>query len=273
LQQRHIRYQAKDYLIIGDTLYCRGIDTILCRCLAHEEAEKVLNDFRSRFYGRNLCGYATAQKIIHVGYFCPTIFNHCIIVDRSCHACQIFYRKTQLPPTPLHPVNVVGPFAKWGIDFMTCNPHLAERHGYIIVTIHYFTKWDKAMPTLNNSGETSAPFFFNHVVAQFGVPQAIVTVHGLHFCHHMMTELTAKLGLSHDSSTPYYPQGNGQVETINKFLKQMLQQMIGVHKRNWHFILYSAFWAYRTSITNAAEFTPFQLMYGMEAILPIQCEI
>ena len=35
----------------------------------------------------------------------------------------------------------------------------------------------------------------------------------------MMTELTAKLGLSHDNSTPYYPQSNGQVEAINKILK------------------------------------------------------
>ena len=42
-----------------------------------------------------------------------------------------------------------------------------------------------------------------------GVPQAIVTDHGLHFRNHMMIKLIAKLGLSHDSSTPYYPQANG----------------------------------------------------------------
>jgi transposase InsO family protein len=46
----------------------------------------------------------------------------------------------------------------------------------------------------------------------------------------MMVELAAKLGLSHDSSTPYYPQANGQVEAINKVLKRMLQRMIGVTK-------------------------------------------
>lgn len=114
---------------------------------------------------------------------------------------------------------------------MTCNPTLAEGHGYIIVSIDYFTKWAKAMPTLNNSGETSTLFFFNHVVSQFGVPQAIAADHGSHFHNHMMAELTAKLGLSYDSSTLYYLQVNGQVEAINKVLKQMLQRMIGVHKR------------------------------------------
>ena len=129
------------------------------------------------------------------------------------------------------------------------------------------------MPTLNNSGETTDLFFLNHVVSRFGVPQSIVTHHASHFHNHMMVELAAKLGLSHNSSTPYYSQANGQVQAINKFLKRMLQRMIGVHKRNWHVILYSALWAYRTLVRNATGFTPFQLVYGLEAVLPIQCEI
>jgi len=103
--------------------------------------------------------------------------------------------------------------------------------------------------------------------------QAIVTDHGSHFRNQMMVELTAKLGLSHDSSTPYYPQANGQVEAINKVLKRVLQRMIEIHKRNLHLILYSALWAYRTSVRNATGFTPFQLVYGLKVVLPIQCEI
>eukprot|EP00253_Pinus_taeda_P001554 PITA_01554 len=102
------------------------------------------------------------------------------------------------------------------------------------------------MPTLNNSGKTAAFFIFNHVVSRFGIPQAIVTDHGSHFRNHVIIELTAKLGLSHDNSTLYYPQANRQVEAINKVLKRMLQRMIGVHKRSWCLILYSALWAYQT---------------------------
>eukprot|EP00253_Pinus_taeda_P012824 PITA_12824 len=175
------------------------------------------------------------------------MFKYCITTVRSCHACQIFDSKTRRPPTPLHPVVAVGPFAKWGIDFMTCNPTSTGGHGYIIVAVDYFTKWVEAMPTLNNSSEMAALFFFNHVVSRFGVPQAIVTDHGSYFRNHMMAELAAKLGLSHDSSIPYYPQANGQVEAINKVLKRMLQRMIGFHKWDWHLILYSALWAYWTS--------------------------
>ena len=119
----------------------------------------------------------------------------------------------------MHPLVSTGPFMKWGIDFMTCNPPSSRGHGYIIVAVDYFTKWAKAMPTFNNTGQTTTLFSFNHVIARFGVPQAIVTDHGKHFRNHMMSELIAKLGLSHDNSTPYYPQSNGQVEAINKILK------------------------------------------------------
>jgi hypothetical protein len=99
----------------------------------------------------------------------------------------------------------VGPFAKRGIDFMTCHPHSVGGHGYIIVAIDYFTKWVEATPTFDNTRKTVALFICNHIIAHFGVPQAIVTDHGSHFINFMMSELTKKLGLRHENSTPYYP--------------------------------------------------------------------
>jgi hypothetical protein len=271
--RRRIRYQARQYIILGDTLYRRGIDSIFRRCLTFDEAEKALNDCHSGACGGHMSGYATAQKILRAGYFWPSLFNDCIIVVQKCHACQTYNHKIRSHPAPLHPVVSVGPFAKWGIDFMTCHPHSAGGHGYIIVAVDYFTKWAEAMPTFDNTGKTATLFIFNHIIARFGVPQAIVTDHGSHFRNFMMSELTEKLGLRHENSTPYYPQANGQVEAINKVLITMLRRMIGIHKTSWHTMLFSALWAYRTSVKSATGFTPFRLVYGLEAILPIECEI
>ena len=128
-----------------------------------------------------------------------------------------------VPPLPLHPVITIGPFEKWGVDFMSCNPHSSGGHAYIIVAVDYFTKWAKAMPTLAANSKIAAQFIFNHIIARFGVPRAIVTDHGTHFQDYMMAELTSRLGLRHDSSTPYYPQANGQVEAVNKVLVTTLQ--------------------------------------------------
>ena len=82
---------------------------------------------------------------------------------------------------------------------------------------------------------------FNHVIARFGVPQAIVTDHGSHFRNQMMAELSAKMGFLHENSTLYYPQANGHVEAINKVLKTMLCRMVGDHKSNRYLILFSHF--------------------------------
>ena len=49
--------------------------------------------------------------------------------------------------------------------------------------------------------------------------------------------------------------------------------MVGVHKSNWHQTLFSTLWDYRTSVKTTIGFMPFQLIYGLEAILPIQCQI
>jgi len=85
------------------------------------------------------------------------------------------------------------------------------------------------MPTFKNTSEKVTYFFSSIVITRFGVPQAIVTDHGKHFHNHMMSELTRKLGFSHESFTPYCPRSNGQVEAINKVIKMMLQRMIGIH--------------------------------------------
>jgi len=42
-KQRCIRYESRNYAIIGDTLYRRGINMILQRWLTFEEVEKVLD--------------------------------------------------------------------------------------------------------------------------------------------------------------------------------------------------------------------------------------
>jgi len=58
-KQRCVKYQAKNYLIISDTLYHRGIDTVLRRCLTHEEVDKSLNDCYPGPCGGHLSRYAT----------------------------------------------------------------------------------------------------------------------------------------------------------------------------------------------------------------------
>jgi hypothetical protein len=133
-------------------------------------------------------------------------------------------------PTPLHPVIVVGPFTKRGVDFTDCNPTSARGHQHIIVALDYFTEWAKDMPTVKSDGKTDAFFVFDQIIARFGIPSEIVTNHGSDFHNKMMVELASMLGFMHIHSSPYYPQENGQVEAVNKSLKTILQKTVSQSK-------------------------------------------
>jgi transposase InsO family protein len=156
---------------------------------------------------------------------------------------------------------------------MTCNPPSNNGHKYIVVAVDYFTKWAEAMPTFNNTADITTRFFFNHVISLFGVPLQLVSDHGKHFENEIFVEISSRLGFSHEFASPYYPQSNGQVEAVNKVLKTMLQRMVNKHKTNWHHMLFSALWAYCTTMKTTTSFTPFHLVHGVEATLPIECEI
>ena len=89
----------------------------------------------------------------------------------------------------------------------------------------------------------------------------------------MMMELTTMLGFRQEHSSSFYPQANGQVEAINKTLKNILKRTINASCSNWHIMLYPSLWAYRTNVKIATSFSPFQLVHGVEVVTLIECEI
>src|SRR4030042_2914234 len=65
---------------------------------------------------------------------------------------------------------------------------------------------------------------------------------------------------------------NGAVEAANKNIKKIVQKMVVIYK-DWHEMLSFALHGYRTSVRTSTGATPFSLVYGMEAVLPVEVEI
>ena len=61
-ERQGLRHVFKNYLIVDNTLYRRGVDSILRRCLTHEEDEFVLNDYHGGACGGHLSGISIAKK-------------------------------------------------------------------------------------------------------------------------------------------------------------------------------------------------------------------
>ena len=65
---------------------------------------------------------------------------------------------------------------------------------------------------------------------------------------------------------------NGAVEAANKNIKRIIQKMVIAYK-DWHEMLPFALHGYRTSVRTSTGATSFSLVYGMEAVLPVEVEI
>ncbi|KAK8639951.1 hypothetical protein V6N13_138317 [Hibiscus sabdariffa] len=65
---------------------------------------------------------------------------------------------------------------------------------------------------------------------------------------------------------------NGAVEATNKNIKRIISKTTTTFK-DWHEKLSLSLFAYKTSIRTSIGATPYSLVCGMEAVLPIEVEI
>ena len=70
-------------------------------------------------------------------------------------------------------------------------------------------------------------------------------------------------------STAYYTQENGLAESYNKYLVNIIKNMLQENKRNWHKKLTNSLWADRVSTKISINISPFQLVYGIDTVFPI----
>lgn len=68
--------------------------------------------------------------------------------------------------------------------------------------------------------------------------------------------------------TPYYPQGNGLAESSNKSLVKVIKKTLADHKKCLDSHLIYAVWENRISPKKSTRKSPFQLVYGKDAIFP-----
>ncbi|MCO5591111.1 hypothetical protein L7F22_045088 [Adiantum nelumboides] len=152
-----------------------------------------------------------------------------------------------LEKVELGPIAVIanGPFEKWGIDAMEPLPRTANGKLYILVAIDYMTR--------------------------FGTPLEIVSDNGPGFRRGLLTEVCEAL----------LEKANGiiagiirkMVEKANGIIAGIIRKMVESKPKRWDNFLDGAIWAYRTTYRDATQFTPFHLVYGQEALQPIELNI
>ena len=69
-------------------------------------------------------------------------------------------------------------------------------------------------------------FLWKNIVTCFGVPNTLVSDNGLQFDSKSFRRYCGELGITNKYSTSAYPQGNGQVEPVNKVIVNGLKKRL-----------------------------------------------
>jgi hypothetical protein len=199
-------------------------------------------------------------------YYWPKMYESIRDYVKTCDQCQ--RRGKNRNREKLHPIPVESPFYQVGIDIVGPLPTTPRRNTYIVVATDYMTKWPEAKALKKADAQSVAKFIYEEIICRHGCPKYFLTDRGTHFKNQLVDELIRQFNSKHLLSTPYHPQTNGLVERFNRTLCESLAK-VTTEVTDWDLYIPSVLFAYRTAIQSTTKITPFYLVYGREAKLPI----
>nr|CAN80656.1 hypothetical protein VITISV_037275 [Vitis vinifera] len=158
-----------------------------------------------------------------------------------------------------------------GLDFMGPFPP-SFGNLYILVGVDYVSKWVEAVACKSNDYKVVLKFLKENIFSRFGIPRAIISDGGSHFCNKPFSTLLQKYGVRHKVSTPYHPQTNGQAELANREIKRILTKVVNTIRKDWSTKLSDALCAYRTTYKIVLGMSPYRIVYGKACHLPVELE-
>ncbi|GJY58162.1 reverse transcriptase domain-containing protein [Tanacetum coccineum] len=169
--------------IVGKEPYAFKLcaDNIMRRCVAGSETLEILAHCHSGPTGGHHSASVTVKKVYESGFYWPSIFKDANVYVRRCDACQRSGNISSRNEMPQNNIQVCEVFDVWELNFMRPFPQ-SRGNKYILVAVDYVSKWVESQALPTNDARVVVKFL-RHLFARFGVPKALISDRGIHFCN------------------------------------------------------------------------------------------
>ena len=215
----------------------------------HVGTQKVLDKIAARFYWPNMA--ASVKRYISK---CSCQRTKAKKGHRTGHGRTMTF--SHYGPLDCLQMDLVGPF-----------PLSRSRNLYWLTLIDRYTRAVEFIPLPSNNAKVVARAIFTSWISRYGAP--LIVLADNEFRAKVVAELFKLTGTKKIHSAPYKPSTNGLCERVHSFAEQILQNANKEKITNWDTFLPAVRFAIMTSKLDGLGFSPYQLLFGRHARLPV----
>ena len=197
----------------------------------------------------------------------PGMWRDIDVKIKTCERCIKRRGNTNIK-APLVSITTSQPLELVCIDFLSLEPSKGGFENVLVITDH-FTRYALAIPTKDQSARTTAETLFNGFIVHYGIPMTLFSDQGQNFNGKVINELCRIMGMKKSRTTIYHPSGNGMCERLNRTIMNMLGTLDSDQKKDWKRHIGAMVHAYNATRHTSTGHSPFYLMFGRQARLPV----
>ena len=201
-------------------------------------------------------------------YYWPGMYKETVKYVENCDLCtknnlkRIIHPLGELP-MPNFPFDIVG------IDLVGPFVTSTKGNNYLFTLVDHFSGWCEVYPIPNKEAKTVCDVLFSKIFPRHGVPTTMVSDRGTEFCNSILDNLTKLYHISKIKTSPYHAMSNGTVERFHRELNAILRKFSFSNKIEWEEYIPHVLLACRNTINSRTKHTPFFIMYGRDAKMPL----